>query len=296
MDVVITYVDGRDPEWQADYAKHIGKKTLNKRYRDWGTLPYLFRGIDECLPFVEHVFLVVARDSQVPSWINRDVVKVVLHKDFIPQQFLPTFSASAIEMFIHRIEGLGEQYLYFNDDFFPILESEPTDFFREGKIAADMAFHLFTFGNLFRQFVRGSDRFARRAAGCGKSVFYVRPQHTIAPMLKSVCAELYDNCTDEIHASVTPLREPHNFNQYIYTDYAYFTKRFFQQRISNCHLSLSVATPQKIKKAILQPRHKIVCINDVEMTNEKYQRIYTAMHEAFSERFPCKSKYELSQT
>ena len=292
MDIVITYVDGLDPEWMADYAKCIGKEVLTKRYRDWGTLPYLLRGVEECMPFAENVFLVVARESQVPKWLNRDTVKVVLHEDFIPQQFLPTFSASAIEMFLHRIEGLGEQYLYFNDDFFPILPSEKTDFFRNGKIAADMARHVFTFGNLFRTFVKGSDRMARRASGTSKSLCYLRPQHTCAPMLKSVCEELYDKCTDEIHASVSPLRKPYNYNQYIYTDYAHFTGHTFPQRISNKHLSMSMATPENITKAILHSKHKIVCINDVEMSEEKYKRLYAAMHEAFSARFPRKSKYE----
>ena len=55
MDIVITYVNGLDPRWQADYANCIGNKTSVKRYRDWGTLPYLLRGIEECMPFVENI-------------------------------------------------------------------------------------------------------------------------------------------------------------------------------------------------------------------------------------------------
>lgn len=293
MDIVITYVDGLDPEWQKDYAKCIGKEVLAKRYRDWGTLPYLFRGIEECMPFIENVFLVVARESQVPSWVNRDKVKVVLHEEFIPREFLPTFSASAIEMFVHLIKGLSEQYIYFNDDFYPIMKCMPSDFFREGKAAVYMAYHLCTLGNLFRRFVKGSDRMARRAAGFRKSLFYVRPQHTCQPMLRSVCDELYTQHKEEIHASVTPLREPHNYNQYLYTDYAYFTNHTFHKRISNRHISMAMTSPKDIKDAILHPKHNIICINDVDMTNEKFQRLYDAMHEAFSKRFPDKSKYEL---
>lgn len=293
MDIVITYVNGLDPAWQKDYADFIGAKTLTKRYRDWGTLPYLFRGIEQCMPFVEHVFLVVARESQVPDWINREQVKVVLHEDIIPREFLPMFNSSSIEMFLHRIEGLGEQYLYFNDDFFPILPSKPEDFFREGKMAADMARHIFTFGSLFRIFVKGSDRMARQAAGLSKSLVYLRPQHTCAPMLKSVCDELYNKCQKEIHDSVTPLRETHNYNQYLFTDYAYFTGHTFQQRISNQHISLSVATTSKLRKAILTPKRNIVCINDVEMSEEKFQRFHQTMHEAFETRFPHKSKFEV---
>lgn len=293
MDIVITYVDGRDPEWQADYARCIGKEVLTKRYRDWGTLPYLFRGINECLPFAVRVFLVVSSKSQIPAWINRKNVNVICHHEFIPSEFLPVFNSTAIEMFLHKIEGLGEEFIYFNDDFFPLQRCEPSDFFMDGRAATHMAYHLCTFSNLFRMHTKRSDRLARKAAGISKSLFYVRPQHTCAPMIRSVSAEMYDRCTDEIHASVSPLRTPYNYNQYVYTDYAHFIGRTFHQRISNQHISLSVASPRKIREAILHPKHKIACINDVEMSNERFQRIHAAMHDAFSERFPRKSKYEL---
>ena len=40
MDAVITYVDGNDPAWRQDYLAAAGNEPA-KRYRDWGTLPYL---------------------------------------------------------------------------------------------------------------------------------------------------------------------------------------------------------------------------------------------------------------
>lgn len=292
MDIVITYVNGLDPAWQADYARHAGGGLLNKRFRDWGTLPFLFRGIEKCMPFVNKVFLIVACESQVPEWIDRSSVNVILHEDFIPSRFLPTFNSTAIEMFMHKIQGLGEEFIYFNDDFFPLLPCKPTDFFRQGRIAVSMAHHLLTFHNLFRKQVKNSDRLARRAAGVGSRLLYVRPQHTCAPMLRSVSQELYQKCEEEILSSVSTLRKRSNYNQYLYTDYMYFSGHYFSQRISNIHISLSVATPSQIRKAILSPRHKIACINDVEMSNERFERLHKVIIDAFSERFPEESKYE----
>lgn len=292
MDIVITYVNGLDPEWQANYARHAGGGLLNKRYRDWGTLPFLFRGIEKCMPFVNKVFLIVARESQVPEWIDRSSVNVVLHEDFIPSRFLPTFNSTAIEMFMHKIQGLGEEFIYFNDDFFPLLPCKPTDFFRQGRIAVSMARHLLTFKDMFRKQVKNSDRLARRAAGVGCGLLYVRPQHTCAPMLRSASQELYGKCESEILASVSSLRKRFNCNQYLYTDYMYFSGLSFPKRISNVHLSLSVATAGQLRKAIVSPRHKIACINDVEMSNEKFERLCKVIHDAFSVRFPEKSKYE----
>ena len=293
MDIVITYVNGLDPEWQADYANCVGTDMLTKRYRDWGTLPYLLRGIEECMPFVENVFLVVARESQIPDWVNQSAVRVVLHRDFIPDQFLPTFNSTAIEMFMHRIEGLAEEYIYFNDDFFPLMPCLPTDFFRNGKASVCMKYHLCTFNNVYRTHSKQSDRLARRASGVKSWGFYVRPQHTCAPMLKSVCEELYDRQADAILSSVTPLRTRENFSQYVFTDYAYFTGRTFNQKISNRHISLAMTTVKNLTDSILHPTSKLACINDVNMQEEKFQRFRACLHSAFQTRFPDKSRFEL---
>ena len=111
MDIVITYVNSLDPEWQKDYEKHTNTPILEKRFRDWGTLKYLFRGIAKNMPFIRKVFLVVSNDSQVPLWIDRNKVEIVLHKDIIPAEYLPTFNSNTIEMHLHRIKELDEQFL-----------------------------------------------------------------------------------------------------------------------------------------------------------------------------------------
>ena len=55
MDIVITYVNGLDPLWQQDYQQHTNIPILEKRFRDWGTLQYLFRGIEINMPFIEYM-------------------------------------------------------------------------------------------------------------------------------------------------------------------------------------------------------------------------------------------------
>ena len=122
MDAVITYVNGLDPVWQSEYSKCVGMETfLEKRFRDWGTLKYLLLGICVNMPFVRNVYLVVSGDTQVPSWVDREQLRIVRHSDIIPSELLPVFNSQAIEMFLHRIEGLDEEFLYFNDDFLPML-------------------------------------------------------------------------------------------------------------------------------------------------------------------------------
>ena len=169
MDIVITYVNGLDPEWQKDYEKYTNTPILEKRFRDWGTLRYLMRGIEVNMPFIRKVHLVVARESQVPEWINRNEVNIVLHSDIIPVEYLPTFNSNTIEMHLHCINGLDEEYIYFNDDIFPLKPCKATDFFVDGRATLGMSRHLFAF-NMFKKICRNSNRIARKALGLKPSV------------------------------------------------------------------------------------------------------------------------------
>jgi hypothetical protein len=291
MDVVITYVDGLDPLWQKDYEKHTKTPILEKRFRDWGTLRYLLRGIEVNMPFVRKVHLVVARDSQVPKWVNRESVNVVLHEDIIPAEYLPTFNCNPIEMHLHRIEGLDEEYMYFNDDVFPMKRCEPTDFFVEGKGQLGMSYHLFWF-DMFKKICRNSDVVARKALGRGKSLLFLRPQHVCTPMLKSECEELYELVKEDIHNSITITRTAKNLSQYLFLDYMYLKGKLQNRRLSKRHFSLGITPVEKLRSFILNPTHTFTCINDVKLSHERFEVLRSALIEAFEMRFPNKSKYE----
>lgn len=89
IDFVFPYVDNSDPNWIKQYKDycnihHIKSNIEDVRYRDYGTLKYLLRGIDRCLPWIRNVYVIVEQESQVPNWLNRDNVKIVYHKDIIP--------------------------------------------------------------------------------------------------------------------------------------------------------------------------------------------------------------------
>lgn len=134
IDVVILWVDGNDEEWLKEkekYAAAAGQDGGRNRYRDWGTLKYLFRGLEKFAPWVNRVFFVTC--GHYPEWLNLECPKLRLikHEDFIPADCLPTFSSSAIDMNLHRIEELSEKYIYFNDDMFLTDYVTPEDFFKK---------------------------------------------------------------------------------------------------------------------------------------------------------------------
>ena len=291
MDIVITYVDGSDPHWQQDYQAGAGRDILAKRYRDWGTLPFLLRGIERHLSFAGKVFLVVSRESQVPAWADPDRLRMVFHRDILPQACLPTFNSAAIELFLHRIPGLAERFLYLNDDTFPVADASETDFFTEDGIATGFSRHVLA-TNLFKRHCRNADRLAREALRLPASPFFLRPQHTCTPMLKSACEEVSRRVSRQLLRSVTPLRADNNVNQYLFSDYLYLSGRAVNRRISNRHVSLGSVSPGRLESLIRQPNRQFLSINDVEMSQERFEALRAVMTAAFSARFPGKSRFE----
>ena len=293
MDAVITYVDGNDPVWKHDYEKTTNVPVMEKRFRDWGTLKYLLRGIEAKMPFIRNVYLVVSHASQVPEWADREQLKVVLHKDIIPAEFLPTFNCNPIEMHLHRIPGMDEEYIYFNDDMFPVGDCRPTDFFRDGRPVIGYYTHLFASG-MYKKICRNSDRLARKALGMKPSCFFTRPQHICSPMLRSQCEELYAKVEDEIRkTSATRTRTEENLNQYLFLDYMNYKGLVIREKISNKHFSVAVASPDSLRDFLHNPTRNLVCINDVRLSEERYEQLRGAILDAFQSTFPSKSRFEL---
>lgn len=291
MDAVITYVDGRDPLWLEDYRKYVNTSVNAKRFRDWGTLKYLLRGIQTHIPFIRNVYLVVARESQVPDWVDRNELKIVLHRDIIPEEYLPTFNCNTIELFLHRIPGIDEEFLNFNDDIFPVADCRPEDFFENGSPVVWHTRCLFAL-NLYKKMARNTDRKARKIAGAGKSPFFMRPQHTVSSMLKSVCDEVFGKLEPEILASLSRCREEKNLLQYLFSDYLFHCGKTVRRKISNRHFSLAASSVGSIASFLNAPDRKLVCINDVTMSDDKFDMVQKALLETFEGILPEKSRFE----
>ena len=265
MDVVITYVNGLDPVWREEYSRALNIPALDKRFRDWGTLRYLLRGVETYMPFVRNVHLVVSGKTQVPEWAS-DRLKVVTHRDIIPEEFLPTFNSTTIEMFLHRIPGLDERFIYFNDDMFPVSPCREEVFFR--------------------------DRLARKALGLGHTPFFIRPQHICSPMFRSACEEVYAKMRTEIFSTVSQVRTMDNLNQYLFLDYMYHQGKAIRERLSGKFFSIATSSASSIGEYLLHPSRKLVCINDVHLKDEAYVSERRILLDSFDAALPKKSVYE----
>ena len=112
-------------------------------------------------------------------------------------------------------------------------------------------------------------------------------------MLKSEVQGLYDKIGDEIVGSMTTTRSAKNLNQYLYLDYMYLKGKIINERLSKKHFSVGVVSASKLRKFIERPTHKLTCINDVQLSEERYEELRKALLESFEAALPSKSKYEI---
>jgi len=135
IDLVIPYVNCDDPNWQALYRQTLHRDFCSQRFRDYGTLLYQFRGIERHMPWIRRVYLIVQSQSQIPQWLNtkHEKLKVVFHQDIIPQEYLPVFKSTIIELHADRIDGLSENFILGNDDFIPIKDLSPEEYFVDDR-------------------------------------------------------------------------------------------------------------------------------------------------------------------
>ncbi|MFJ7149374.1 stealth conserved region 3 domain-containing protein [Streptomyces sp. NPDC100445] len=143
VDVVYTWVDGDDPAMAVKRRAHqvlsdgaiAARETGASRYTSHDELRYALRSLEMYAGFVRHVYLVT--DAQTPDWLDAEAagLTVVDHRDILPADALPVFNSHAIESRLHRIPGLSEHYLYFNDDVFINRPVDAGHFFHGNGIA-----------------------------------------------------------------------------------------------------------------------------------------------------------------
>ena len=169
IDFVLPWVDGNDKTWIALKRKYENaddcvtsndpEASADCRYRDLGFLKYWFRGVERFAPWVNRVFFVTC--GQKPDWLNEShpKLRLVNHSDYIPADYLPTFQANTIELNLHRIPDLSEQFVFFNDDTFLLQPVKPEFFFRKGVpvIPCDVGIpHWLGYNNISRMVINNS--------------------------------------------------------------------------------------------------------------------------------------------
>mgnify|MGYP003705985285 CR=1 FL=1 len=114
VDIVTTWVHHTGKG--KDVCAHSNEK--HNRYRNLHTFRFAMRSWHRFLPWVRTTWIVT---NAAPCWLNASSprIRIVPHVDIWPEaraRDLPTFNSIAIETHLHRIRGLSEHFIYFNDD------------------------------------------------------------------------------------------------------------------------------------------------------------------------------------
>ena len=141
IDLVYLWVDGNDPKWFEKKRSFTGilddkSEENNKgRYVSNDELKYSLRSVEKNIPWINKIYIVT--DDQYPQWLKRDnpLVKIVDHKEIIPEEALPCFNSSVIEYFLYKIPNLEERFLLVNDDMFFNNELSQDYFFKDDGLA-----------------------------------------------------------------------------------------------------------------------------------------------------------------
>ncbi|ORX80227.1 hypothetical protein BCR32DRAFT_268962 [Anaeromyces robustus] len=131
ISILYTWVDGSDTDFLEEKAKYNGgERDINSRFRSADELRYSIRSVEKYLPWHEGEIIIFTA-QQVPQWLNttNSRVRMVYHKDVMPKHVIPTYDSGVIELYLDKIPGITEQFLFLNDDFFINNYVHPAFFF-----------------------------------------------------------------------------------------------------------------------------------------------------------------------
>ncbi len=328
IDIVVTWVDMNDTEWQKEFAEYSGTEGNEKngvsdaRFRDYGFLKYWFRGVEKFAPWVRKIHFVTC--GQKPDWLDESNPKLhlVSHKDFIPGQFLPTYNSVVIERYMHRIPGLADHFVYFNDDFYIINSISPERFFLNG-LPRDIA--VFQYNPSWSQWYRriknnlkiinrhfdkkevlrrdhdkwfdpsyGSKSILNRLLRPYGKFITLRTPHNAQPYLKSTFDEVWAVAGKELtETSSNRFRAVTDYTPELFRTWQICSGKFEPYNTySDTKMFPLMIKPKQAVRAIREQSYSLICLNDnVHIRN--YDRVMQDIRDAFESILPEKSGFEL---
>ena len=330
IDILISWVDGSDPEWLAEKTKYSPSEVITDdrvlRYRDWDNLQYLFRGIETFAPWVNNVFFVTW--GHLPKWLNKDApkLKIIKNSEFLPSEYNPTFSSHPKELNFHRIEGLSEHFIYFNDDMFLLRKTKREDFFKDGKPcdcailtahshneAEPYMFMLYRATGIMNKYFNIKDVIKNNRTGWfnlkyGKFLFRswalsglprfsgIWQQHLPYSLLKSTMEDLWEKEYNAFNlTSLNKFRSMSDFNIWVFRNWQLAANNFHPRglRAGNSFVLKDKTSLDEITKYIENQKRKMICINDSDMSDEEFNYAKEALIKSFDKILPNKSSFEI---
>lgn len=328
IDFVVTWVNMDDPEWKEEFIKYSNKGDNEKngvseaRFRDYGFFKFWFRGIEQFAPWVRKIHFITS--GKTPVWLNTDNPKlnVVHHKDIIPEKYLPTYNSVVIERYIHKIPGLSEHFVYFNDDFYITRPITPERFFKDG-LPCDIATFLYnpSWSQWYKRIKnniriinrhfnkkevmkRDHDKWFDKSYGARARWNYIlkpygkfitlRTPHNAQPYLKSTFNEVWAAEEEELtKTSVNRFRAITDYTPELFRTWQICKGNFSPYNTyRDTKMFPLMIKSKKAIQAIRNQTYSLICLNDnIHIRN--YELVMRNIKEAFLSILPTKSTFEI---
>lgn len=333
IDFVVLWVDGSDPEWIKEKEKYAPVKPDDGnsagRYRDLGLLKYWFRSVEAFTPWFHKIHFVTW--GHLPSFLNTDNPKlnIVKHSDFIPSEWLPTFSSHAIEMNVHRIKGLSDHFVYFNDDTFVVRPLDENYFFKNGLPCAHVAEVPLGFigkpetwlaaaangmGIINSHFSKKNQERKYRSKYLNTEYYWYdnlrtllfgmlipdyytgfKNYHCPAPFLKSTFNELWEQESEILElTSSHKFRDREDVNQWVAQWWQIAKGDFTPRKTKAAKFFMTADSIEMITEALSSSKYDMICISDPDSFTdyEEEKEILSSVQSAFEKLLPEKSSFE----
>lgn len=285
IDIIVPWVNPNDNNWKNDFKTWKEKETGEKadeRFRDSGAFPFWFRCIEQNMPWIRYVFLVLASPSQIPSWlnVNHPKLKIVYHDQFIPKKELPTFNSSVINCYMPFIEELSNNYILFNDDMFAIKPTKENDWFVDDEPVMSINIgHKIYDGHWRHNLANGYDIVNEHF----HTNVCFEPEHGPIANNKNLNLFAWHKFRDKFTAALknSKFRQKKNITDWVFFHFACVAKKIKKSRLKTAYNNTCDI------RAFLP----IVCINDNERIKDK-DAFFKATIKFLIKRFPNKSRFE----
>lgn len=327
IDFAITWVDSTDPKWKADFARYSGRIDNSKnqfseaRFRDYGLLRYWFRGVEKFAPWVRKIHFITC--GQKPEWLDTSNPRLhlVSHSDYIPQKYLPLFNSSVIELWLHKIPGIADRFVYFNDDFYMTAPTPPERFYKDGLPCDIAAFRYNSGASLWTKCLENNirlinskfdkktvlrknedkwfspeygkySRLTRLLRPYGKFIT-LRIPHNAQPYLKSTFEEVWENFGPELErVSAHKFRTAEDYTQELFRTWQICRGNFVPYNTyKDTKMFPLLVKPRKAIEAVREQKYRLVCLNDNARIRH-YDKVMGALRDSFESILPEKSTFE----
>nr|WP_308346598.1 stealth family protein [Streptomyces sp. ISL-66] len=308
VDVVYTWVDGTEPAWlrrrsQFSGSDYHAEAANAARYANHDELRYSLRSLAMYAPWVRNVYLVT--DDQTPDWLDTEQpgIKVVSHREiFADPSVLPTFNSHAIESQLHRIDGLSEHFLYFNDDVFLGREMAPGGFFlANGLTQFFPSPALVPLGppsvDDVPVSVAGKNNRALIQARFGTTPTQ-KMRHVPHALSRTVLAEIEEEFAEQHRATAANrFRSPQDIAipSSLHHYYAFHTGRALAGDLEYMYIDVSLPNAaNRLDRLLLARDRDVFCLNDTLSTEEDFETSSSLLRPFLDAYYPVPSRFERS--